>query len=97
MLIQTLRRTHVRWKANGSSFRDSSINGRGEWLDLTSQYNHSSDISPTAGQIPRSVGLALTSKIYRNMDSKIKNKFTVEGNEICWATIGNPQLVRVYF
>ena len=73
----------------GAHFVTPSINGRGEWLDLTSQYNHSSDISPTAGQIPRSVGLALASKIYRNMDSKIKNKFTVEGNEICWATIGN--------
>ena len=73
----------------GAHFVTPSINRRGEWLDLTSQYNHSSDISPTAGQIPRSVGLALASKIYRNMDNKIKNKFTVEGNEICWATIGN--------
>ncbi len=70
-------------------FVTPSIDERGEWLDLTSQYNHSSDISPTAGQIPRSIGLALASKIYRKMDSEIKNKFTVNGNEICWATIGN--------
>ena len=73
----------------GAHFVTPSINSRGEWLDLTSQYNHSSDISPTAGQIPRSIGLALASKIYRNIDSDIKNKFTVRGNEICWATIGN--------
>ena len=73
----------------GAHFFTPSINPRGEWLDLTCQFNHSSDISPTAGQIPRSIGLALASKIYRNIDSDIKNKFTVRGNEICWATIGN--------
>ena len=42
----------------GGHFVTPSINSTGEWLNLTSQYNHSSDISPTAGQIPRSVGLA---------------------------------------
>ncbi|RPG62857.1 MAG: transketolase [Flavobacteriaceae bacterium TMED206] len=73
----------------GAHFSTPSINDRGEWLDLTSQYNHTSDISPTAGQIPRSIGLALASKLYRNIDSEIKNKFTINGNEICWATIGN--------
>ncbi len=70
-------------------FVTPSINDRGEWLDLTLQYNHSSDISPTAGQIPRSIGLALASKIYRKMNINTKNKFSIKGNEICWATIGN--------
>jgi len=73
----------------GAHFGTPSINDRGEWLDLTSKYNHTSDISPTAGQIPRSVGLALASKLYRNINGEIKNKFTRNGNEICWATIGN--------
>lgn len=73
----------------GGHFVTRSTNSNGEWLDLTLQYNHSSDISPTAGQIPRSVGLALASKLYRNIDIEIKNKFTKGGNEICWATIGN--------
>ncbi len=73
----------------GGHFVTPSINSTGEWLDLTSQYNHSSDISPTAGQVPRSIGLALASKLYRNIDPGIKNKFTKGGNEICWATIGN--------
>ena len=73
----------------GAHFSTPSINPRGEWLDLTCQFNHSSDISPTAGQIPRSIGLALASKLYRNIDKEIKNKFTKRGNEICWATIGN--------
>ena len=73
----------------GAHFSTPSINPRGEWLDLTCQFNHSSDISPTAGQIPRSIGLALASKLYRNIDKEVKNKFTKRGNEICWATIGN--------
>ena len=73
----------------GAHFATPSINDRGEWLDLKSQYNHTSDISPTAGQIPRSIGLALASKLYRNINGEIKNKFTTNGNEICWATIGN--------
>ena len=73
----------------GAHFATPSINDRGEWLDLTSQYNHTSDISPTAGHIPRSIGLALASKLYRNINGEIKNKFTTNGNEICWATIGN--------
>ena len=73
----------------GAHFATPSINDRGEWLDLTTQYNHTSDISPTAGQIPRSIGLALASKLYRNINGEIKNKFTTNGNEICWATIGN--------
>ena len=73
----------------GAHFATPTINDRGEWLDLTTQYNHTADISPTAGQIPRSIGLALASKLYRNINSEIKNKFTTNGNEICWATIGN--------
>src|SRR5690606_31317912 len=50
----------------------------------------SSDISPTAGQMPRLVGLAQASKIYRKV-SGIKNatNFSIFGNEIAWGTIGN--------
>ena len=81
----------------GAHFSTPSINPRGEWLDLTCQFNHSSDISPTAGQIPRSIGLALASKLYRNIDKEVKNKFTKRGNEICWATIGNASTSQAFF
>ncbi|MEN8765751.1 MAG: transketolase, partial [Flavobacteriales bacterium] len=45
----------------GAHFVTQSHDENGDWLDLTKQYNHSSDISPTAGQIPRSIGLAQAS------------------------------------
>jgi len=73
----------------GAHFVTASHDENGEWLDLTQQYNHSSDISPTAGQIPRSIGLAQASKVYRALSIKNSEKFTNNGNEISWATIGN--------
>ena len=73
----------------GAHFVTNSHDEKGDWLDLTKQYNHSSDISPTAGQIPRSIGLAQASKIYRALDIKGSEKFSENGNEIAWATIGN--------
>ena len=73
----------------GAHFVTNSHDQTGDWLNLTEQYNHSSDISPTAGQIPRSIGLAQASKIYRALDIKGSEKFSSNGNEIAWATIGN--------
>ena len=55
----------------GGHFLSKSIANDGSWLDLMNQKNHSSDISPTASQMPRLVGLAQASKIYRKL--KIKN------------------------
>lgn len=73
----------------GAHFVTASQDDKGHWLDLTKQFNHSSDISPTAGQIPRSIGLALASKVYRNLEIKNSERFSNNGNEITWATIGN--------
>ena len=73
----------------GAHFVTRSHDEKGNWLDLTNQYNHSSDISPTAGQIPRSIGLAQASKIYRAISIEGSEKFSENGNEIAWATIGN--------
>jgi pyruvate/2-oxoglutarate/acetoin dehydrogenase E1 component/TPP-dependent pyruvate/acetoin dehydrogenase alpha subunit len=74
----------------GGHFATHSLNEDGSWKNLTEQKNSSADISPTAGQMPRLLGLAQASKIYRNV-SGIKNasNFSVEGNEIAWGTIGN--------
>ena len=74
----------------GGHFATHSLNEDGSWKDLTKQKNSSADISPTAGQMPRLLGLAQASKIYRKV-SGIKNKanFSVDGNEIAWGTIGN--------
>ncbi len=73
----------------GGHFGTHSLDENGEWKDLTTQKNSSADISPTAGQMPRLLGLAQASKIYRNVDGIDTTKFSVEGNEIAWGTIGN--------
>jgi pyruvate/2-oxoglutarate/acetoin dehydrogenase E1 component/TPP-dependent pyruvate/acetoin dehydrogenase alpha subunit len=74
----------------GGHFATHSLNEDGSWKNLALQKNSSSDISPTAGQMPRLLGLAQASKIYRNV-SGISNKtnFSINGNEIGWGTIGN--------
>jgi pyruvate/2-oxoglutarate/acetoin dehydrogenase E1 component/TPP-dependent pyruvate/acetoin dehydrogenase alpha subunit len=74
----------------GGHFTTHSLNEDGSWKDLTKQKNSSADISPTAAQMPRLLGLAQASKIYRNVPG-IANKanFSDNGNEIAWGTIGN--------
>ena len=73
----------------GAHFVTPSHDKEGNWLDLTQQFNHSSDISPTAGQIPRSIGLAQASKVYRELGIPASESFSDNGNEIAWGTIGN--------
>ncbi|MDG2150972.1 MAG: thiamine pyrophosphate-dependent enzyme [Polaribacter sp.] len=74
----------------GGHFATHSLNDDGSWKDLTKQYNSSSDISPTAAQMPRLLGLAQASKIYRTEKSvHHKSTFSNSGNEVAWGTIGN--------
>jgi len=74
----------------GGHFSTHSLDQNGNWKDLTIQKNSSADISPTAAQMPRLLGLAQASKIYRNVDVlPKKNNFSNNGNEIAWGTIGN--------
>ena len=74
----------------GGHFATHSLNEDGSWKNLKEQYNSSADISPTAGQMPRLLGLAQASKIYRNEKSvQHKNNFSNKGNEVAWGTIGN--------
>ena len=74
----------------GGHFSTHSIDDNGDWKNLTLQKNSSSDISPTAAQMPRLVGLAQASKAYRNIEAlNKKSHFSVNGNEVAWGTIGN--------
>ena len=73
----------------GGHFATHSLNEDGNWKDLTNQYNSSADISCTAGQMPRLLGLAQASKIYRQVDGIDTSKFSKNGNEVAWGTIGN--------
>jgi len=73
----------------GGHFATHSLDENGNWKNLTKQKNSSSDISPTAGQMPRLLGLAQASKIYRQVEGIDATNFSKSGNEIAWGTIGN--------
>jgi len=70
-------------------FATRSLDENGDWKNLTNQYNSSSDISPTGSQMPRLLGLAHASKTYRNIPKIDADKFSCNGNEIAFGTIGN--------
>lgn len=73
----------------GGHFMTHSLDENGDWKNLTQQKNSSPDISPTAGQMPRLLGLAQASKVFRAEKNIDAEKFSVNGNEIAWGTIGN--------
>ena len=70
-------------------FLTNSIDENNNWLNQSSQKNHISDVSPTASQMSRLVGLGLASKIYRNNIVKGSENYSKNGDEIVWGTIGN--------
>lgn len=74
----------------GGHFATHSLDENGNWVNLTAQKNSSADISPTAGQMPRLLGLAQASKYYREFpEADTTGNFSVSGNEVAWGTIGN--------
>ncbi len=74
----------------GGHFATRSLNNDGSWKNLMNQKNSSADISPTAGQMPRLLGLALASKIYKDNDSLSEfSNFSANGNEVAFGTIGD--------
>ncbi|HKJ07195.1 MAG TPA: thiamine pyrophosphate-dependent dehydrogenase E1 component subunit alpha, partial [Flavobacteriaceae bacterium] len=73
----------------GGHFATHSLDENGNFKNLTEQYNSTSDISPTAGQMPRLLGIAQASKMYRNQHELENPKFSNNGNEVSWGTIGN--------
>lgn len=76
----------------GGHFATRNLDNNGQWKDLTQQKNSSADISPTAGQMPRLLGLALASKIYRNnpaLHTSEFKQFSIEGNEVAFGSIGD--------
>jgi TPP-dependent pyruvate/acetoin dehydrogenase alpha subunit len=71
-------------------FGTRSIDEEGNWKNLMQKKNSSADISPTGSQMPRLLGLALASKLYRE-NSLLQNytQFTNKGNEVAFGTIGD--------
>ncbi len=79
-------------------FATRSLDENGHWKDLVKQKNSSADISPTAGQMPRALGLALASKLYRNEPGLEDFKsFSHKGDEVCFATIGDASTSEGHF
>jgi 2-oxoisovalerate dehydrogenase E1 component len=77
-------------RAMNGHFSTRSLNEDGSWKNLAEQFNSSSDISPTAGQMPRLVGLAWASKLYRNNPAlHSMTQFSNKGNEVAFGTIGD--------
>ncbi|MCG7280540.1 thiamine pyrophosphate-dependent enzyme [Chryseobacterium taklimakanense] len=74
-----------------------SLNEDGSWKDLTKIKNISSDISPTAGQMPRLLGLALASKVFKDVKFEGSEKFSNNGNEIAFGTIGDASTAEGHF
>jgi len=79
-------------------FATRSLDEKGAWKDLTEQKNSSADISPTAGQMPRLLGLALASKFYKeNKELHTFSGFSNKGNEVAFGTIGDSSTSEGHF
>ena len=78
-------------------FATRSLNEDGTWKDLTQIKNISSDISPTAGQMPRLLGLAQASKVYKSVKFHGSEKFSNNGNEVAFGTIGDASSAEGHF
>ena len=80
-----------------SHFATRSLNEDGTWKDLTQIKNISSDISTTAGQMPRLLGLAQASKVYKSVKFHGSEKFSNNGNEVAFGTIGDASSAEGHF
>lgn len=79
-------------------FATKNVDANGNWLDLANTKNSSSDMAPTAGQMPRALGLALASKLFRNVETfKQHTNLSDNGNEICFCTIGDASTSEGHF
>ena len=92
---------HDPWSAGRSMnchFASRILNPDGSFRSQTDAYNTSADVSPTGSQMPRLVGLAYASKLYRELDElKAMTQFSRNGDEIAWGTIGNASCAEGMF
>ena len=83
-----------------SHFVTPTVDKNGNWLDVVNQKNSSADMAPTAGQMPRAVGLAFASKCFRQAQEKnnaLHTNLSNHGNEICFCTIGDASTSEGHF
>ncbi|HEX7191822.1 MAG TPA: thiamine pyrophosphate-dependent enzyme [Thermoanaerobaculia bacterium] len=85
-------------RSMNAHFASRLIDERGKWKSQIDAYNTSADVSPTGSQMPRLVGLAWASKLYRELDElKSVTQFSRNGDEIAWGTIGNASCAEGMF
>ncbi len=79
-------------------FATKFVDENGNWLNLAHLKNISSDIAPTAGQMPRALGLAYASKAFRKI-KELSNltDLSTSGNEVCFCTIGDASTSEGHF
>jgi pyruvate/2-oxoglutarate/acetoin dehydrogenase E1 component/translation initiation factor 2 alpha subunit (eIF-2alpha) len=83
-----------------SHFVTPTVDKNGNWLDVVNRKNSSADMAPTAGQMPRAVGLAFASKCFREAQQKnsaLHKNLSNNGNEICFCTIGDASTSEGHF
>ncbi len=81
-----------------SHFCTQLTDEQGEWVDLANRMNIASDMAPTAAQLPRSLGLAQASRLFRQVESlKKMNHLSDNGNEVCFCTIGDAATSEGHF
>jgi pyruvate/2-oxoglutarate/acetoin dehydrogenase E1 component/TPP-dependent pyruvate/acetoin dehydrogenase alpha subunit len=89
---------HSGGRQMNSHFATPFVDNKGEFLDLVNRKNLAAGMAPTAAQLPKSLGLALASKIFRNVD--LLQQFTSlsdKGNEVCFCTIGDASTSEGHF
>jgi pyruvate/2-oxoglutarate/acetoin dehydrogenase E1 component/TPP-dependent pyruvate/acetoin dehydrogenase alpha subunit len=89
---------HSAGRQMNAHFATRSLDENGRWHDLSQQYNISADLSPTAAQMPRLVGLGYASRLYREVDElQDLTQFSQQGNEVAFGTIGNASCAEGLF
>jgi pyruvate/2-oxoglutarate/acetoin dehydrogenase E1 component/TPP-dependent pyruvate/acetoin dehydrogenase alpha subunit len=79
-------------------YTSKNLDENGNWLSLSEQYNTATDMAPTAGQMPRSIGLALASKAFRNIENlQSFEHLSNNGNEVCFCSIGDASTSEGHF
>jgi pyruvate/2-oxoglutarate/acetoin dehydrogenase E1 component/TPP-dependent pyruvate/acetoin dehydrogenase alpha subunit len=85
-------------RSMNAHFANRFINPDGSWKNQTESYNTAADVSPTGAQMPRTVGLAYASVLYRNLEELHQfNQFSKNGNEVAFASIGNASTAEGMF
>ena len=91
---------HDPWSGGRSMnahFASRFLSEDGAWKSQVDAFNVSADLSPTGSQMPRLVGLAWASRLYRDNPVPNSEKFSQHGDEIAWGTIGNASCAEGMF